>query len=53
MRLVLAVFLVVLGFSGMAVALFWAMGYPGLVLLGSIAVAAVGLLGIPVDRSKR
>lgn len=53
MRLLSAIFFVILGLSGMAVALFLAMGLPGLLLLGSTMVAAVGLLVIPVDRSDR
>lgn len=53
MRLVAALFLVVLGLGAMALALFWAMGYPGLVLLAGAMVTAVGLLGIQVDGSDR
>lgn len=49
----MAVFMVILGTITMAVALFLAMGYPGLMLLGGAMVAAVGLLFIPVDRSNR
>lgn len=53
MMLILAVFFVILGFSTMAVALFWALGFPGLLLLGGAMIAAVGLLAIPVDRRDR
>lgn len=49
----MAIFMVILGFITMAVALFLAMGYPGLMLLGGAMVAAVGLLFIPVDRRDR
>jgi hypothetical protein len=52
-RLVVAVLLVVLGLSLMGWALFLAMGYPGLVLLGGGLLAAVGLLVIQVDGSDR
>ncbi len=53
MRLLSAIFFVILGLAGMGLALFLAMGLPGLLLLGSAMVAAVGLLVIPVDRSDR
>jgi hypothetical protein len=51
--MILAVFFVILGLSSVAVALFLAMGYPGLLLLGGVMVAAVGLLAIPVDGRDR
>lgn len=53
MRLAAAIFLVVLGLSIMGWALFWALGYPGLMLLGGAMVTAAGLLGIQVDGSDR
>ena len=53
MNLVAAVFLVVLGLTAAAVALFLAMGYPGLLLLGGVIAAAVGLLLIPIDGRAR
>jgi hypothetical protein len=52
-RLIVAIFFVILGFSVMAWALFLALGYPGLMLLGGAMVAAVGLLAIPVDGRDR
>ncbi len=53
MNLIMAIFFVILGLSGIGLALFLAMGLPGLLLLGSAMVAAVGLLVIPVGRSNR
>jgi hypothetical protein len=52
-RLVVAVLVVVLGLSLMGWALFLAMGYPGLTLLGGGLLTAVGLLVIQVDGSDR
>lgn len=53
MNLVLAVILVVLGLAAMAWALFLALSFPGLLLLGGAMLTAVGLLGVPVDGSDR
>jgi hypothetical protein len=51
--MIAAVFFVILGVCAVAVALFLAMGYPGLLLIGGAIVAAVGLLAIPVDGRDR
>ncbi len=53
LNLILAVFLVVLGVSAVAVALFLILAWTGLLLLGGVLTAAVGLLVIPVDRGER
>lgn len=53
MNLILAWFLVILGLSIVGVALFLALGYLGLLLLGGAMITGAGLLVIPVDRRDR
>lgn len=51
-RLALAIFLVVLGLALMSWALFLAMSWHGLLLMGGGLLAGAGLLGIQVDRGE-
>jgi hypothetical protein len=51
-RLALAIFLVVLGLALMSWALFLALSWHGLLLMGGGLLAVAGLLGIQVDRGE-
>lgn len=53
MTLALAIFLVVAGVLGAGWALFLLLDWPGVLLIGSVLVAAAGLLAIPIDRGAR
>lgn len=52
LRLWLALFLTTLGLTGTVLLLIFLTGWPGLALVGTTALAAIGALGINIDGSR-